>query len=270
MPRNREYGALPKRSNVAASIAGWIWPVLAGPFVGSFVGVVIRRLPDGRPLLLGRSACEGCGRMLRPWDMVPLASWLVLRGRCRDCGAPISVFHPAVELAAMLVALSAACVNPFDIPLLWAGCVLGWTLLALGWIDWQLFRLPDPLTLPLVVAGLIATYLLNHPAIVDHAAAAAIGYAALSLLDAGYWRLRGRHGLGAGDAKLFAACGAWAGVAGLGPVLLLGALFGIGIAGIKRLNGERLSRTTRLPFGTCLAAALWAVWLVSVSALGAG
>lgn len=254
---------------MAVPIASWIWPVLAGPFAGSFIGVVIRRLPDGRPLLWARSACEGCGRTLQPWDMVPLASWLALRGRCRACHAPVSVFHPTVELAATLVALSAACVNPVDIPLLWAGCALGWTLLALAWIDWERFRLPDALTLPLVVAGLIATYLLDHAAIVDHAAAAAFAYAVLRLLDAGYWRLRGRHGLGTGDAKLFAACGAWVGLAGLGPVLLLGAVIGLGIAALKHLNGERVSRTTRLPFGTCLAAALWTVWLVSVWMPGA-
>ncbi len=236
--------------------------MLAAPFVGSFLGVVIRRLPDHRPLLLGRSICENCGRALAPWDLVPLVSWLALRGRCRTCRAPIAVFHPAVEIAATLVALSAAWYGG-DPVWMWAGCVLGWTLLALAWIDWERFRLPDALTLPLVVAGLVATWLLDRPAIVDHATAAIVGYVGLRLLNAGYRRLRGREGLGAGDAKLFAACGAWAGLAALPTVLLLAALAGLGLAALLWLAGRRLSRTTRLPFGTCLALALWLVWLAA-------
>lgn len=245
---------------MSPSLAAWIWPVLAAPFVGSFLGVVIRRLPDHRPLLLARSACESCARPLAPWDLVPLVSWLALRGRCRACRAPIAAFHPAVEIAATLVALGPAWFGP-DPAWAWAGCALGWSLLALAWIDWDHFRLPDALTLPLVVAGLVATWLLDRTAIADHAMAAIVGYAGLRLLNAGYRRLRGREGLGAGDAKLFAACGAWVGLAALPDVLLLAALTGLGLAALLWLGGRRLSRTMRLPFGTCLALALWLVWL---------
>ncbi len=244
-----------------ALLANWLWPVLAAPFVGSFLGVVIRRLPDHRPFLLARSACDACGRRLSPLEMVPLVSWLALRGRCRTCRAPIGVFYPAVELAVLLVALTAASVDAADPTLLWAGCVLGWTLLTLGWIDWERFQLPDALTLPLVVAGLAATWMLDRPDIADHAAAAILGYTSLRLLNALYRRLRGHDGLGAGDAKLLAACGAWAGLTALGPVLLLGALIGIMLALVMRLAGRPLSRTMMLPFGACLALALWLVWL---------
>ncbi len=247
---------------MAIFLATWIAPVLAGPFVGSFLGVLIRRLPEGRALLLARSACESCRRPLMPWELVPLASWLALRGRCRSCRASISVFHPAVELAATLVALSAAWTDGADPALLWAGCGLGWTLLALAWIDWEWLRLPDALTLPLIVAGLAATWMLDRPAVADHATAAALAYVVLRLLNDAYRRLRGRDGLGAGDAKLFGACGAWVGLAALGPVLLLAAMAGLGLAALMRLMGERLSRTTPLPFGTCLAIALWLAWVV--------
>lgn len=247
---------------MALPFAIWIWPVLAAPFIGSFFGVVIRRLPEGRPLILARSACESCGRAVAPWDLVPLASWLALRGRCRACGAAIAWFHPAVELAATLIALSAAWAAS-DAAGLWSGCVLGWTLLALAWIDWAWLRLPDALTLPLIVAGLVATWLLDAAAIADHAGAALAGYAALRVLNALYRRARGRDGLGAGDAKLLAAAGAWIGLAALPWLLLLAALAGLGIAALRRVCGERLSATTALPFGTCLAMALWLVWLAA-------
>ncbi len=247
---------------MALPFAIWIWPVLAAPFVGSFLGVVIRRLPEGRPLILARSACESCGRAVAPWDLVPLASWLALRGRCRACGAAIAWLHPAVELAATLIALSAAWAAS-DAAGLWSGCVLGWTLLALAWIDWEWMRLPDALTLPLIVAGLVATWFLNGAAIADHAGATLAGYAALRVLNALYRRARGRDGLGGGDAKLLAAGGAWVGLAALPWLLLLAALAGLGIAALRRLRGERLSATTALPFGTCLAMALWLVWLAA-------
>ena len=247
---------------MAFPFATWLWPVLAAPFVGSFLGVLIRRLPAGRGVILGRSACESCGRALAPWDLVPLASWLALRGRCRACGAAISWFHPAVELAATAVALAAVWAGN-SVTEVWFGCLLGWTLLALAWIDWDWLRLPDALTLPLIVAGLVATWLLDPPALADHAGAALAGYAALRGLNALYRRLRGRDGLGAGDAKLFAAGGAWVGLAALPWLLLLAALAGLGVAALRRLRGERLAATTALPFGTCLALALWLAWLAA-------
>ena len=247
---------------MAFPIATWLWPVLAAPFVGSFLGVVIRRLPEGRDLVLTRSACESCGRALAPWDLVPLASWLALRGRCRACGAAISWFHPAVEVAATLVAASAAWAGDGAADV-WLGCLLGWTLLALAWIDWEWLRLPDALTLPLIVAGLVATWHLDRAAIADHAGAALVGYAALRGLNALYRRLRGRDGLGEGDAKLLAACGAWVGLAALPWLLVLAALAGLGLAASRGVRGERLGATTALPFGSCLAAALWLVWLAA-------
>jgi leader peptidase (prepilin peptidase)/N-methyltransferase len=232
---------------------------MVAPVVGSFLGVLIRRLPAGRPIAAGRSHCESCGRTLGPRDMVPIASFLLLRGRCRSCGVAIAPMHLAVELAAVAVAASAAACGAGAA--LWAGCALGWTLLTLAWIDVEHFWLPDLLTLPLVVAGLVATALLAPDAIGDHAAAAALAYAGLRGLGAAYLKLRGRDGIGQGDAKLLAACGAWLGLAALPSLLLVAALLGLAVAGAQRLRGSAVQATTALPFGPALAAACWALWL---------
>ncbi|MBV9784143.1 MAG: prepilin peptidase [Acidisphaera sp.] len=238
----------------------WLLAVILAPFIGSFLGVLIRRLPEGRPVATGRSVCESCGRPLDARDLVPLGSYLAFGGRCRTCRAPIGFFHFAVELAALTVALWAVAAEA-DPVRLWADCVLGWTLLALAWIDWQHFRLPDVLTLPLVLLGLGATAILQPADLVDHAAGAVAGYLAFRAIGAAYRRLRGREGLGQGDAKLLAAAGAWVGVASLPMVALVAALTGLTLAGLWRLGGRAMTATTRLPFGPCLAFALWIVWL---------
>ena len=238
----------------------WL-PVLAAPFVGSFLGVLIRRLPDDRPIAVGRSACEACGRTLGPLDLVPIASFLALRGRCRSCGAPIAAMHLGVELAATAIAASAAATDTGG-PL-WAGCALGWTLLALAWIDWEHFWLPDALTLPLLVGGLAATWRFAPWAATDHAAAAALAYAGLRGLGALHHRLRGREGLGQGDAKLLAASGAWLGLAALPWLLVLAAVLGLAGAGAARLRGRAVDAATALPFGPPLAAATWLLWLLA-------
>jgi len=242
-------------------VAPWLPPILFAPFIGSFLGVVIRRLPAGKPLVLARSACEECGTILQAQDLVPVASFLVRRGCCRVCGGRIAPFHLAVELAALTIPASAALVES-DPDRLWLGCGLGWTLLCLGWIDAEHFRLPDVLTLPLLLAGLGATWWLDPDSITDHAAAAIAGYALLRLLGAAYRRARGREGIGQGDAKLLAAAGAWVGLAGLSTVLLAGALAGLAGAGLAvLLGGRRMRADMRLPFGPFLAFGLWLAWL---------
>ncbi len=144
------------------------------------------------------------------------------------------------------------------------GCVLGWALLALAWIDWQAFVLPDALTLPLILAGLAATFWLQPEALTVHAASAALAYLLFRLIAWAYRRLRGRDGLGEGDAKLMAAAGAWVGVTALSDVLLGGALLTLAVAIIDGLwRGQKLQAVTRLPFGPGLCAALWIVWLLS-------
>ena len=129
----------------------WLLPVLASPFIGSFLGVVIQRLPAGDDLVASRSRCNACQRNLGVADLIPILSYLAARGRCRHCGTPIGRFHLWIELAALLVAVWAATLD--EGLRLWADCVLGWTLLAAAWIDARHMILPDVLTLPLVLAG---------------------------------------------------------------------------------------------------------------------
>jgi len=240
-------------------MALWWMPVLAAPFVGSLLGVLVRRLPAGQPVGLARSACESCGRTLSPAELLPVMSYLALRGRCRSCRARIAPMHLAIELAAVAVAVWAASVDSGDA--LWAGCALGWALLALAWIDVAEFWLPDALTLPLLLAGLAATWWLQPWALTDHAIGAAVGYSLFRLVSWGYRRLRGRDGLGEGDAKLLAAAGAWLGWEALPLVLIGAAVAGLLWAVVAMARGQRMTGATALPFGPPLAAATWVVWL---------
>ncbi len=136
----------------------------------------------------------------------PLLSWLALRGRCWHCAARIGIFYRLIELAALAVALWAAAVTS-DGALL-VTCLLGWTLLALAFIDWRHFLLPDALALPLAAAGLVVAYQLDRPNLVDHLLGVAAGCLFVMLVALIYRRFRGRDGIGQGDAKLLAAAGA--------------------------------------------------------------
>jgi len=242
-------------------VAGQWLALVAAPFIGSFLGVLIRRLPRQTPNLWGRSACEACGHTLGVSELVPIASFLVQRGRCRACAAPVPRAHLAVELAAVAVAGTAVAAGATGWAL-WTGCGLGWTVLALAWIDWEQFWLPDVLTLPLLVAGLLVTWFDAPWMLTDCAIGAIAGYLAFRILGRVYELVRKREGLGQGDAKLLAAAGAWLGWQALAPLVLLAALIGLGFALAARLRGGTMTAATALPFGPALAAALWALWLV--------
>lgn len=239
-------------------VSGWAL-LLAAPIVGSFLGVVIKRLPEGEPIAWGRSRCDHCGATLHARDLVPFASWLAAGGRCRHCSAWLGCFYPAVEAAAVLVALVSLRTDTGGTAWLDAG--LGWCLLALGWIDLRRWILPDALTLPLLLAGLAAALLWGAGEILDRSVGAACGYLGMRAVAFIYRRLRGREGLGGGDAKLLAAGGAWVGVTGLPTVVFVGAVAALVAVGILVLAGRRMQRDTALPFGPFLALGIWLVWL---------
>ena len=233
--------------------------VIASPAIGSFLGVLIRRLPEGSPFVRGRSRCEACGTALRARDLVPVLSWLAAGGRCRYCGQPTGWFYPGVELAAVGIALAAVVIDGGQ--RVWLDCLLGWWLLTLGWTDLRSWLLPDLLTLPLIIVGLVAAVVLDPDQLTERALGAALGYLSLAAVAAFYRALRDREGLGGGDAKLLAASGAWLGAAALPQVILLAALSALGAAACLRLTGTKLGRHSPMPFGPFLALATWVLWL---------
>jgi leader peptidase (prepilin peptidase)/N-methyltransferase len=241
---------------------------LVGLCVGSFLGTVVLREPRGwRGILLGRSRCPGCGTTLTLRDLVPLWSWLAAQGRCRHCGIPLPAFYPLVELAAAAIgALSLALVAP---PLALLAAVLGWWLLVLALIDLRSWRLPDTLTFPLILSGILASALHWLPDVSLRQAllGAVAGYVALAAIGWCYRRVRGREGLGLGDAKLLAAAGAWLGAESLPWLVLLAALLGLGLAFTR---SRPVRAETAVPFGPPLALAFWGLFLVQALGRGSG
>jgi leader peptidase (prepilin peptidase)/N-methyltransferase len=251
--------------SAAMQLGSWLAIVLA-PFVGSFLGVVIERLPSGRAIVFGRSACDHCGETLTARDLIPLVSYLARRGRC-SCGrTTLSWFHPGIELASLGVALSAATV--LSGWLLWASLGLGWTLLTLAAMDWREFVLPDIITLPLIPGGLVVTWAIDPGLLIGHALGALAGFASFAVVASIYHHARGREGLGLGDAKLLAAAGAWLGWQALPSVVLIAAACGLALALATALAGAKLAWTSRIAFGPHLALAFWLVWLCGPVVIG--
>jgi leader peptidase (prepilin peptidase)/N-methyltransferase len=236
-----------------------LWQLAIAPFVGSFAGTAAVRLAAGQSFVRGRSACPTCGYRLRPRDLVPLASWTALRGRCRACGAPISLLYPMSEIAALSVALAAVAGVPEDAPG-WATCLLGWWLLTLALTDVLAFLLPDCLTLPLAGAGLVEAVLFQPAVLPDRLIGLVVGYSASALLAVVYRRLRWREGLGRGDWKLMAAIGAWVSWEALPAVVVVASSAALGGA-LLGLFGRPIALGARVPFGTFLCLGAWAVWL---------
>jgi leader peptidase (prepilin peptidase)/N-methyltransferase len=240
-------------------VPDWVWPVAFSPFVGSFLGVVVTRALEPRSIVVGRSACPACGSTLAARDLVPILSFAWLKGRCRVCAAHIGSFHPAMELAALLVAIWSAV--SADGAILWITALLGWLLLALAAIDFRHYLLPDFLTLPLIALGILAAWLTDPSTIIDSLIGAVAGLIFVITLRYLYQLIRHREGIGLGDAKLLGAAGAWVGWMGLPSVVLIAALSAlIFVAGV-RISGRSVSATDRVPFGIFLSFGLWIVWL---------
>ena len=232
---------------------------MIAPFVGSFLGVLAMRLPARKPVVMARSQCSSCGTTLGVADLVPLVSWLVFRGKCRHCGAAIERIYPTIELIALAVPLWAASETTGWV--LWAGCLLGWGLLALAVMDLRSMVLADALTLPLIVAGFFVSWAFGSEILYSSAIGAALGFVSFALIGWLYHRFRGREGLGLGDAKLLAAGGAWLTWSALPSVVALAALSGLATTLARSLIRRSLRESERLPFGPHLGVAIWLVWL---------
>ena len=217
------------------------WVALVGASVGSFLNVVIARLPAGESLLRPRSRCPGCLTPIAWYDNVPVLSWLVLRGRCRACRAPISIRYPVVEVLGAAAALGAWARHGLT-PAAAAELALVASLLALAAIDLDTWLLPNAITWPLLAAGLALGAAGLGPAADLRAAVygAGLGFAAFALVSVVGERLLRREALGFGDVWLLAALGAWFGVRPLLPIVMLASVQGslVGLALIALGRGE--------------------------------
>jgi leader peptidase (prepilin peptidase)/N-methyltransferase len=222
---------------------------LLGAMVGSFLNVCIHRLPRGESVVHPRSRCPHCGHQIAWFENIPIVSWVVLGARCRSCRARISAQYPIVELATAL--LFAACAFAFGPTLLFVSrAMFVAAMLALAIIDLRVRILPNVITLPGVVAGLLFSLVLP-PGIVSALIGAVAGAAIPWLIGEAYFRIRHIEGLGLGDVKMLAMIGAFLGwqmaLVTLFAGSLLGVLVGVPITVIKR------DRFYMIPLGTFLA-----------------
>ena len=247
--------------------------VLLGLLVGSFLNVVIHRLPkmmerqwreecaeltgatpppaERFNLLVPRSACPKCGHVITALENIPIASYLSLGGKCSACRAPISPRYPAVEvLTGLLTGYAAWSYGPSAAML--GALLFVWAMIALAFIDFDTFYLPDDITLPLLWAGLLFSLGGVFTDIRSAVIGAAAGYLALWSVYWAYKLATGKEGMGYGDFKLLAAIGAWLGWKMLPLVILLSSLAGAAV-GIALIAFARRGRNTPIPFGPYLA-----------------
>jgi leader peptidase (prepilin peptidase) / N-methyltransferase len=249
---------------------------LFGLLVGSFLNVVIHRLPKMMEkqwaaevaefrgetpaqestfnLMLPRSRCPKCAHQIQWYENIPVLSYLFLRGKCSACKTPISMRYPTIELATG--ALFIYCIGRWGLtPTGLAWCGFSAALLALSMIDWDTTLLPDNMTLPLLWAGLLLAALkITNVTLESSVWGAAAGYFSLWLI---YWVFKlvtGKEGMGYGDFKLFAAMGAWFGWQALIPIILMASVIGA-IIGIALKFSSNLREGGYVPFGPFLGLA---------------
>jgi len=239
---------------------------IAGAAIGSFIGTALVRMPADRSILSGRSACDACGVGIGARDLVPLWSWLALRGRCRACGAAIGVWQPGCELAGALIGAAAVMFAPEGLAL--PAMLLGWQLLLLGVIDVRHLWLPHSLVAVLAVSGagfalLRAWQDANLLPLGNALAGGALGFAMLWGVARGYRMVRGREGMGGGDPPLLGAVGLWLGPMGVIGTVIGASVIGLAAALVMLLLRRPVAADTALPLGTLMAAAGWVIFLVA-------
>jgi len=258
-----------------ATLAATLAAALFGLLIGSFLNVVVYRLPvmaqreldnyiaheagkelphqDRFNLMVPRSACPHCGHRISALENIPIVSWLLLRGKCSACKAPISARYPVVEAATGL--LSAVLV--WNLGSGWlglAGLAFTYFLIAMTLIDYDTKTLPDDLTYPLLWLGLLINLNGTIVPLRDAVIGAMAGYVSLWAV---YWLFKlvtGKEGMGYGDFKLLAALGAWMGWAMLPTIIILSSVVGA-LVGISLIVFARRDRNNPIPFGPYLAAA---------------
>ena len=228
-----------------------VYAALVGLIVGSYLNVVIHRLPSHQSTVTPRSRCPHCGAAIRARDNLPVVSWLLLRGRCRDCGASISPRYPLVEALTALLFAGAVLRFGANVSAIVAAlfCAL---LVALAGIDVEHFLLPDRITLPGIALGLAAQPFVAWGSL-PSAIQGALAGAGILLLISGLWKLwKNVDGMGLGDVKMLAMVGAFLGLSGV-LVTLVAATFAGAIVGIALLARGAIGIQGRLPFGFFLS-----------------
>ncbi len=237
-----------------------------GAVFGSFLNVLIYRLPRGQSVVSPPSSCPQCGERIRPWENVPILSYLVLRGRCSHCGVHISGRYPIVELLAGVtpMALHARYGFSQELAVFWP---LTYVLIVLSFIDLDLRIIPDRVTLPGILVGLVVAPLLGITTVAGSLIGAVVGGGCLYLIALLGDAVFGKESMGGGDIKLAAMLGAFMGWQGVLVLLfaafLSGAIVGIGTLAVKGRDWDR-----SLPFGPFIAAGafLAVVWGDSILA----
>jgi leader peptidase (prepilin peptidase) / N-methyltransferase len=219
---------------------------LLGALVGSFLNVVIHRVPLGESLVSPGSHCPACNAPVRPRDNVPLVSWLILRGRCRNCGVAISVRYPAVELLTLAAFAGVVAVRGFDADL-WVELPFAACLIALAGIDLDHKLLPNKIVYPMAAYGVVATALVDTGDLPEHLIAGAGAFSFLLIAVLAY-----PAGMGMGDVKLGGTMGLYLGLSVVPALLaafLTGTIFGLTV--IAREGAQ--ARKKAVPFGVFLA-----------------
>jgi leader peptidase (prepilin peptidase)/N-methyltransferase len=230
-----------------------------GLAVGSFLNVCIHRLPRGRSIVRPPSSCPSCGYALRWYDNVPVVSYAWLRGRCRNCQAPISIRYPIVELITMGVFLLHYAVYGWDV-LLVPRLLFACALIVLFAIDLEHQLLPNVITLPMIAAGLVFSLLLP-PGPVSALIGVLVGGGVLWLIGEAYYRFTHQEGMGGGDVKMLAMIGAFLGWKLVLVTLVLSSITGA-VVGLVIIALRRGSMKYALPYGTFLALGALAASLV--------
>jgi leader peptidase (prepilin peptidase)/N-methyltransferase len=232
----------------------WLVMALAwlGLAVGSFLNVCIHRIPRGASVVNPPSACPQCGYRLRWFDNIPVLSYAWLRGRCRRCRAPISIRYPIVELITMGVFLLHYAAWGWD-PILVPRLIFACALIVLFAIDLEHQLLPDVITLPGIVLGLIVSSVFP-PGITSALIGMLLGGGVLFVIGEVWSRLRKVDAMGGGDVKMLAMVGAFLGIPGTILTFVLASYLG-GLAGIALIVSRRGGLMSKLPFGTFIAVA---------------
>lgn len=245
-------------------MVAWTGPLLTvyvfavGATVGSFLNVLIHRLPRRESIVRPRSHCPSCGQPIRWYDNVPLLSWVLLGARCRQCRAPISLRYPAVEATGGLVAVLG--LLRYGLSIAGVEAVLfAWVSIALAVIDLEHQLLPDALTYPAIVLGVAGAFAGGLTSPLESLLGLIVGAGLPVIVIYLYKAIRGVEGMGWGDVKYLAAIGAVVGVQACLWVLILAALLGA-LVGLGLVAAGRGSGRTPLPFGTFLSIAAL-VWL---------